>query len=65
MVDGIVMLGAGLLVSYYGSYGPPFGGDAATTAKWQQWHRQWGRWLKWSGAVLTLLGAASVLLGLL
>ena len=64
MIDGFVMLGGGLLVSYYAWYGGAQAGDAPAVARWQQWHQDYGRMLKVGGVVMTGLGLLRILVAI-
>ncbi len=50
MIDGFILIGAGLVACYYGFRTPP------VTAGWQQWHQTWGKWAKVGGVCLVLFG---------
>lgn len=54
MIDGLILIGAGLVACYYGFRAPP------ATAKWQQWHQTWGKLVKVGGVCLVLFGLFTV-----
>jgi uncharacterized membrane protein HdeD (DUF308 family) len=64
MIDGFISIGAGLVACYYGFNSPPVSGDAAMTAKWQQWHQAWGKWVKIGGVCLVLFGVFTIVTAL-
>ena len=65
IIDGLISIGLGLLASYYGFRSPPVSGDAAMTAKWQQWHKTWGNSVKIAGVCLVLFGVFTIFRALL
>ena len=60
-VDALIPLLGGAYCTYMGFRGVPAG--TAKQAEWERWYARWGRFMKIGGPLLTLFGAARLLLG--
>jgi len=62
-IDALIGIGLGLIICYYAFGGPRVSTDPAVTARWMEWHRQWGRTIKIGGVCMVAGGMLKLVAG--